>query len=314
MPRVIAHRGARTSAPENTIEALVAAHELGAKFCEVDVMLSKDNVVFLNHDGTVDRCSDGNGAFEDKTAAELLSLDVGSWFSAKFEGTRYPLLSKSVSKCQELDLGLNIEIKHLRKKADDACPADSDTASKEREIARATVLVLQDMEVDLSSLVFSSFSTHALEIVQAEMPEVKRALLVEAIPDDWRSEVKRLGCSSLNFNSKLATQEQVAGLRAAGQECYSYTVNDGARAWELLQWGVSGVFADCPAEIEAYLKEQEEALLEAQGDDPKPVLRVAQPAEPPAEPCERPAKRRPNGVFGAGLGGEVLPAIESNAS
>jgi len=172
MPRVIAHRGARTSAPENTIEALVAAHELGAKFCEVDVMLSKDNVVFLNHDGTVDRCSDGNGAFEDKTAAELLSLDVGSWFSAKFEGTRYPLLSKSVSKCQELDLGLNIEIKHLRKKADDACPADSDTASKEREIARATVLVLQDMEVDLSSLVFSSFSTHALEIVQAEMPEV----------------------------------------------------------------------------------------------------------------------------------------------
>jgi len=164
----------------------------------------------------------------------------------------------------ELGIGLNVEIKHLRQKADDACPADCETASSEREIARETVRVLQEMDVDLGNLVFSSFSTHALEIVKESLPQVKRALLVEAIPDNWREEVERLGCSSLNFNSKLATQKQVAALNAAGQECYSYTVNDGARAWELLQWGVSGVFADCPAEIEAYLQGQE-ALVREKG-------------------------------------------------
>lgn len=56
MPRVIAHRGARQIAPENTIPALRAAKRIGATFAEVDVMLSADGVVFLSHDKTLERC------------------------------------------------------------------------------------------------------------------------------------------------------------------------------------------------------------------------------------------------------------------
>mmetsp|Transcript_10211 Transcript_10211/g.19986 ORF Transcript_10211/g.19986 Transcript_10211/m.19986 type:complete len:278 (+) Transcript_10211:263-1096(+) len=254
MSRVIAHRGARSSAPENTIEALVRAHELGATFCEIDVMLSKDKEVFINHDFTVDRCSNGVGNFGDKTAAELLALDVGSWFSKEYTGAQYPTLKAAVNKCQQLGLGLNVEIKHLRKKADDECLEGSEIAEREREVAMQTARVIREMNANTSALVFSSFSVWALEVIQREMPLVKRALLVEAIPDDWQDQVTRLGCSSINFNSKLATKEQVEKIRQCGVEMYSYTVNDPERAWELMQWGVSGVFADCPAEIESYLK------------------------------------------------------------
>jgi hypothetical protein len=57
MPRVIAHRGARSVAPENTIPAIVTAKKLGATFCEVDVMLSRDKVAFVHHDNFLERCT-----------------------------------------------------------------------------------------------------------------------------------------------------------------------------------------------------------------------------------------------------------------
>ena len=59
MPRVIAHRGARTSAPENTIPAIREAKKLGSSWIEIDVMLSADGTVFLNHDRMLERCRSG---------------------------------------------------------------------------------------------------------------------------------------------------------------------------------------------------------------------------------------------------------------
>ena len=80
---VIAHRGGSARAPENTIEAMRLAIADGADGLEFDVQLSADGEVVVIHDPTVDRTTDGTGAVERMTLAELISLDAGFQFSTR---------------------------------------------------------------------------------------------------------------------------------------------------------------------------------------------------------------------------------------
>lgn len=211
-------------------------------------MLSKDGIAFIHHDKELHRCSNGTGYFASKTAQELQTLDAGKWFSPEFEGERIPLLEDLIKACKDDNLGLNIEVKHLRVNADDI-PTEEETVA-ERAVATETCRIIQSLE-DKDRICFSSFSVAALEICQVMCPSIPRSLLVEAIPSNWQSEVTRLGAVSLNFNHKKCTQQQVEEIQKTGTPMYCYTVNEGPRAVELLQWGVSGVFSDCPDVIEA---------------------------------------------------------------
>ena len=79
--RIIAHRGASAYAPENCLPAFELARQMGALEVEIDAQLAADGVVVLCHDDTLQRYGHGDQAVEELTAAALLSLDMGSWFS-----------------------------------------------------------------------------------------------------------------------------------------------------------------------------------------------------------------------------------------
>jgi glycerophosphoryl diester phosphodiesterase len=76
-PLVIAHRGASSDAPENTITAFALAAEQEADGIELDVRLSADGVPIVIHDETVDRTTNGRGPVSKLTIAQLQSLDAG---------------------------------------------------------------------------------------------------------------------------------------------------------------------------------------------------------------------------------------------
>ena len=94
---VVAHRGASAERPENTLAALRRAVEVGATAVEVDVRTSKDGRLFLLHDATLDRTTDGEGPAKNMTLAELKRLDAGSWMDAKFKGERIPTLAEAAA-------------------------------------------------------------------------------------------------------------------------------------------------------------------------------------------------------------------------
>lgn len=74
---IVAHRGFKSAAPENTIAAFDAAARAGAAFVEVDVRATRDGHLVLMHDSTVDRTTNGRGAVRDLTLEQILSLDAG---------------------------------------------------------------------------------------------------------------------------------------------------------------------------------------------------------------------------------------------
>ena len=90
----------------------------------------------------------------------------------------------------------------------------------------------------------SSFSEEALAAAQAAAPELPRALLVEAVPDDWLARLRRYACVGLNINQRDAAPELAAAVHAAGYRLATWTVNDPDRARLLFSWGVDAIFTD----------------------------------------------------------------------
>lgn len=89
---VVAHRGANHLAPENTFAAAQKCVQLGVEYVEIDVRTSKDGVMYVIHDKTLDRTTNGSGAVAESDSSYIDSLDAGSWFSAEFSGERVPRL------------------------------------------------------------------------------------------------------------------------------------------------------------------------------------------------------------------------------
>lgn len=107
---IVCHRGACLAAPENTLVALEKAIELGADVVEFDVRPSKDGVLYVMHDETVDRTTNGSGRFADMHSSEIDRLDAGGWFGPEFAGERVPRFDTFLDRCKGR-IGTYVEIK-----------------------------------------------------------------------------------------------------------------------------------------------------------------------------------------------------------
>ena len=97
-PRLCAHRGFNTIAPENSMPAFGAAVALGAEEIEFDIWSTKDGVLVSCHDDTLDRVSDGSGKIYEHTYEELLQLDFGVKHGEKFRGLKIPTFEEILKK------------------------------------------------------------------------------------------------------------------------------------------------------------------------------------------------------------------------
>jgi glycerophosphoryl diester phosphodiesterase len=107
---LIAHRGYSSKAPENTIAAFDLALKLGYYDIEFDVQLSRDGVVMLMHDETLERTTNGHGKLTDYTYEQLKQLDAGSWFDPTFAGQQIPTLMELLARYKSRAY-LHIELK-----------------------------------------------------------------------------------------------------------------------------------------------------------------------------------------------------------
>ncbi len=227
-PRLFAHRGGGSLAPENTLAGIRLAARLGYRGVEFDVTLSADGAPVLIHDERLERTTDGAGLVAQTPLAALRGLDAGVRFHRSFAGEMMPTLEEALALCAKLGLSANVEIKPGAG-ADDATCA---TVGRIAALAPAGAVLL------------SSFSEQALAAARLAAPEIPRAWLVEAPPPDWRQGLERLGCQGLHCAAARLTPELAAALVGAAIPFACYTVDDPEAAADLFAAGAAALFID----------------------------------------------------------------------
>jgi glycerophosphoryl diester phosphodiesterase len=227
-PRVLAHRGGGTLAPENTLAALRVGHAYGFRAVEFDVMLIGDGSLVLMHDAELGRTVKGKGSMASCTLGQLAMADAGSWFSEAFAGAPVPTFAQAADFCLRQGMMMNAEIKPV--------------PGLEDETGRAVAEACAGMPP--GSALLSSFAVEALVAAREAAPGVPRGLLVEAVPDDWRERLHAVGAVALHAKSGLLEAGQAAAVKAVGFGLMAYTVNDPAEARALFALGVDAVCTD----------------------------------------------------------------------
>jgi glycerophosphoryl diester phosphodiesterase len=240
-PFWIAHRGAGTLAPENTLAAFRLGASHGYRMFECDVKLSADGIAFLLHDDTLERTTMATPASVAQAVAgrhpwqHLVSLDAGSWHSSAYAGEPLPTLEAIAHFCIAHGYFLNIEIKP--------------TIGTERHTGE--VVAQQAARLWRNTLVpplLTSFEIPALEGALAAQPDLPRGLLIHALENHtwahWLAHATRLQCQAIVCNHELWDAESVALAKTAGFRLLSYTVNDASEVQRLIDLGTDGVITD----------------------------------------------------------------------
>lgn len=236
-PRVLAHRGGGTLAPENTLAGLREGMRRGFAAIEYDIMLARDGVPVVMHDPWLGRTVPGAGNVFDYDAAELAAMDAGGWFARQYEGEPVPLFVEFATFCKAHGIWMNMEIK----------PAPGYDIETGGAVARIAAALYAD-EIAAGELasapLLSSFSQLALEAAREVAPQVPRACLMSELPPDWERRAQSVEAIAIHTNHKHLTRELAASVRAAGFGLFCYTVNEPRRARQLLSWGVEAFCTD----------------------------------------------------------------------
>lgn len=227
-PKIIAHRGGGTLAPENTLAALRCALAYGFRAVEFDVMALPDGTLVLLHDTELGRTVAGSGSIAGCSGAWLVGADAGSWFAPRFAGEPVPTLAQAAAFCMKHGLSMNVEIKPLP-------GAEADTGAR---VARACAALAPQ------HVLLSSFSEDALHAARHSVPGLPRALLVHTVPPDWHARLTALHARALHAQATALNAAQITAVKAAGFDVMAYTVNELAQARALFAQGVDAICTD----------------------------------------------------------------------
>ncbi|GEB55370.1 glycerophosphodiester phosphodiesterase [Streptomyces gardneri] len=240
-PTVIAHRGASSAAPENTLISDEVARRGGARWIENDVQPSSDGVPYILHDATVDRTTDGTGPIRSLTSARIDELDAGSWFAPAYAGARVPTLAAQLADLRERGGNLLLEIKGRHSHA---------------EVAR----IVQDVrEQSMTGRVFvQSFDIPTLKYTRELAPELPIGLLRSTLDTDPVRLAEDLGLAAYNVSdTALAGRPGIVDeLHAAGVAVNVWTVDKPARWKALDALGVDGIITNRPTELAGWIAGQ----------------------------------------------------------
>jgi glycerophosphoryl diester phosphodiesterase len=230
-PKIFAHRGGGTLAPENTLGAMKKGHELGYAGVEFDVKLSSDDVAILMHDPTLARTTNGQGEVKTMRYDQLAKVDAGAWHSATYAGERIPRFADVAEYLFGNGMVANVEIK--------PCPGrEAETGAKIASACRELWKLSDALPL------LSSFSFAALQEAQRIAPELPRGFLVKDFAEEHWVQLAELDAVSLHCHHGLVVPELVGALHGKGYRVLTYTVNEVSRVAELVSFGVDGIFTD----------------------------------------------------------------------
>lgn len=231
-PRVCAHRGFSTIAPENSMPAYGAAVAMGAEEIEFDLWPTKDGQLVSCHDQNLDRVSDGEGLINEKTLEELEKLDFGVKFGEKFKGLRIIKLEDILKKlsCHVI---MNIHVKPL-----------SYTEKYPEDIMKKIVALIRKydcekyvyfmLETDMQIRQFKEYAPD-IAVCVGHLHERPWAIVDRAI---------ELGCEKVQLFKPYFNREMIEKAHKNGIRCNVFWSDEQEEAKEFLDMGIDTILTN----------------------------------------------------------------------
>ena len=259
----VGHRGASGYAPEHTIPAYDLALKMGADYIEQDLQLTRDGVLVVLHDETLDRTArptaesapgDCTGLVREKTLAQIKTCDVGTWFNEaypqyaqpEYVGLRIPTLEEVFQKYRKRT---NY---YIETKSPESAPG------MEEELLRLMdEYKLTKPAADRWQVLIQSFSPASLQKIHALDPSLPLIQLfsssetsetIQAKLDATATYAVGIGPSKSDVDKPL-----VDAAHARCLDVHPYTVNETSEMEQLISIGVDGMFTNFPDRLEEVL-------------------------------------------------------------
>ncbi len=252
---VLAHRGFRGQYPENTLLSFQKAAELGVDGLEMDIHSTKDGILVVSHDATVERMTNGSGPIKEMTLAELRQLDAGyRWtpdagqtFPFRGQGITIPTLEEVFTAFPQF--WINVDIKQ-----------------SEPPIVTPFVAMIRRFDMAARMMV-GSFDAATVHQFRQECPEAataateaeaRRLVILSklGLGRFYRGQAQALQLPEWNGRVRVITPRFVRDGHGGGTAVHVWTVNETADMQRLIEWGVDGLITDYPDRLLTLLGRQ----------------------------------------------------------
>ena len=242
LPKLIGHRGLKDLCPENTLDSFNKAFDIGLKYIELDVKISKDEIPIVLHDDSLERTTNHFGLPTEYNYSELKELDAGAHFYNKKTNIIIPKLIDVLDLCKKRNGGLNIELK----------------PNKGFEIKNVRKIIELTKNYKSTEIFFSSFDLPSFIEISNELPNSNRSFLIDTFKDYSLEQIINLS-SSYNSNIcglslSLLSQEIINIIKKKDLliTVYSDKNMNLQEVEECFNMGVDSIFIDDPKNLSKY--------------------------------------------------------------
>jgi len=227
-----AHRGASEYAPENTLSSFYLGLMQGANGIETDVRKTKDGVLVLFHDNTLDRVTDASGAVSDYTWEQLQKVKV-SGNSTKGFFDRIVTLREFLEKFSHYDIKFAIELKGA-------------------DVEAESLAMVKEFGI-MDKTTFTSFTFDYIAKIKALEPAARVGWLTSANTDEAMEQLLQIGGEEMAPKAELITEELMEKWRNAGLGVRAWGVSGVALMKKMCRLGVDGMTVNFPDRLFEYL-------------------------------------------------------------
>jgi len=243
LPLVTAHRGSSFKAPENSLSAIRAAFEDGADIIEIDIQMTSDGILVLNHDRSLTKVAGVGERVHNLTFEEIAILDIGSRFSRQFSGEKIPTLAEVITYMIEIpsSVKLNVELKDY---------------GFSPGISEATVQLIKEMDFS-NRVMITSTSSERLSTVRELAPDIPIGLIVGHLS----SSVWDIDVDSYCVPSTILNERFIQRAKSMGRDVHVWTVNNTEEMSRYSAMGVTSIITDRPDVLSRLLLREAEMSI-----------------------------------------------------
>ena len=233
---VVAHRAGARVAPENTVAALEQAIRDGVSIAEIDVQQMADGTLIVMHDSNFKRTAGEDICVWDAEADVLRNMEVGSGFSAAYQGEQVPTLEEMLA-CAKGRITLMIELKYT---------------GQEQELEETVLEMLRNYDME-DECIIGSMNKGILQRVKELQPDISTVFIAHDLEEeDYDLDY----ADSYSIEGKNLTSEMVEAIHYRGKSVYGWTANTSGAMLRIVSCGADGVITDDVRLLQTFLRER----------------------------------------------------------